>query len=153
MYRLEKSGFTLIELLVVIAIIGILASLVLVSLGNARAKAQDARIISMVHDARVVAELFALNNNFHYDQILGRTVVACFNRYRGQFNNYSGFPDPICLGLDEEVDTIMDEIDLINNGAFTGGIEAHTVDDPDSFCFIAQLVSDPNSLSLRPRLL
>ena len=52
----KNKGFTLVELLVVIAIIGILASVVLVSLNSARSKARDARRISDLHQLSLALE-------------------------------------------------------------------------------------------------
>lgn len=60
----NNRGFTLIELLVVIAIIGLLASVVLASLNEARAKARDAQRISNVRQLQNVLYLYYDDNNF-----------------------------------------------------------------------------------------
>ncbi len=72
----QKKGFTLIELLVVIAIIGILAGMVLVSMGGARAKARDAR-----------------------RQADMRQMVSAQEMYNGEAERYLGSPTmPTAIG-------------------------------------------------------
>ena len=58
----SRKGFTLIELLVVVAIIGLLASVVLVSLNSARAKARNARRLSDAHQLVLALQLYLSNN-------------------------------------------------------------------------------------------
>ncbi len=53
----KSRGFTLIELLVVIAVIGLLSSIVLVSVGPARAKARDARRQSDIRQISLAMEM------------------------------------------------------------------------------------------------
>ena len=61
--RTGQKGFTLIELLVVIAIIGILATIVLVSLNTARSKARDVRRISDMRQIALGLEMYYDSNS------------------------------------------------------------------------------------------
>jgi prepilin-type N-terminal cleavage/methylation domain-containing protein len=66
MFLRKKKGFTLIELLVVIAIIGILATIVLVSLNTARVKARDARRSSDMHQIQLAMQMYYDANSSSY---------------------------------------------------------------------------------------
>ncbi|MCL5410335.1 MAG: type II secretion system GspH family protein [Patescibacteria group bacterium] len=59
--KTKKKGFTLIELLVVIAIIGILATVVILNIGNAKLKTQDAKAKSDVGTAYRAGLMFQSN--------------------------------------------------------------------------------------------
>ena len=72
----NSKGFTLIELLVVIAIIGLLAGIVLVSLGGARDSARDARIVASISQTRNLAELVANSNSGVYQTGIVATNIC-----------------------------------------------------------------------------
>lgn len=54
----QRKGFTLIELLVVLAIIGLLSTLAVVSLNNAREKSRDSKRVSDIKQVQTALELY-----------------------------------------------------------------------------------------------
>ncbi len=75
--KVGQKGFTLIELLVVIAIIGILSSVVLTSLGTARAKGRDARRVSDIKQIQLALELYADQNLGKYPPTICTASGSC----------------------------------------------------------------------------
>jgi type II secretion system protein G len=83
----KPSGFTLIELLVVISIIGLLASVVLVSLNTARTKARDAKRIADLSQIRTALELYFDANGFYPASACGWDCNGySFSSNPGQWN-------------------------------------------------------------------
>ncbi len=77
---MKKGGFTLIELLTVIAIIGILASIVLVSLSSAESKGRDAKRISDIRTIQLALEEY-YNDNGHYPDTYSDLVTDLVPTY------------------------------------------------------------------------
>ena len=85
---MEKKGFTLVELLVVIAIIGLLASIILVSLNNARNKARIARVKLDFNSFRQALDLYWSDTSV-FPCLNEGTVSSCLI---GALSGYANLP-------------------------------------------------------------
>ena len=125
MFNKKQKGFTLIELLVVIAIIGLLAGIVLVSLGGARESAKDARIIASISQTRSLAELVANSNNGSYEPgVAGTNLCDTVDNTLNQGNTIYG----------ADLDAVEDEV-IAQEGTGPTSCQA----DAASFCVYAPL--------------
>lgn len=76
----HKNGFTLVELMVVIAIIGILASIVLVSVSGGKSKARDAQRSSDLENFAGALEVYySQNGHYPYTNCSGSNSWTSFD--------------------------------------------------------------------------
>ena len=72
----KQRGFTLIELLVVIAIIGLLSTLAVVALNNARMKSRDAKRVSDIKQIQTALELYYNDANAYPATVVAGEAIA-----------------------------------------------------------------------------
>jgi len=82
----KQRAFTLIELLVVIAIIGLLSSIVLVSLGGARSKARDATRQSDIRQVVTAQEMY-YDDNSSFIQQAAQDGIPAIGIYLGAIDD------------------------------------------------------------------
>lgn len=137
----EEKGFTLIELLVVIAIVGLLASVILVSLKSAREKAYDAQIKSDMTQIRNALELYAGANNYVYptvamsdsDNVALKQDSNLLVKMKGLFASF--FAKPVYAQSRNSNCVYYDNLESVLVPTYIGELPRHPIDDGVSTCY------------------
>ncbi|MFZ3073858.1 MAG: type II secretion system protein [Minisyncoccales bacterium] len=127
----RKEGFTLIELLVVIAIIGILAGMVLVSMGGARQKARDAKRMSDMRQLVSAQEMYYGEKDSYYpvatDLSVATGTIAVGSTVYMAMPTDPGGPTPTACGASPTA------------GVYCARKNDATSADLQKFCYFARL--------------
>lgn len=94
----KQKGFTLIELLVVIAIIALLASIVLVALGGARTKGDDATAEQNLSNAISQAEIYNSENGSYSGVCTSSTGIAAMLLSAAKAEGYTTYTHGMSTG-------------------------------------------------------
>lgn len=134
-----NKGFTLIELLVVIAIIGILASVILTSLGTARNKGVEGAFKTEVDSFKKGAELFYSGNNNAYTDLLKNDILIA-----------NGYPVdiPAAVATSTSGASVQNILWAIEQKAADGFIYGSVTVGGDAYALYARLpgITDPASV-------
>ncbi len=103
MFKRSAKGFTLIELLVVIAIIGILSSVVLASLNDARRKSRDAKRIADIKQIQLAQELYFDDNGTYSATLAALAPTYIPSVPLGPLASETYFYDQLTSGTDYHV--------------------------------------------------
>ena len=136
-----KKAFTLIELLVVIAIIGILSSVAIVYLGDARKKANDAKVSSNVTTASTQVEVDRANGTEPTTDTIA-AIVGKLGTYPCVADNRTGYTvdasaDFSSVAVYAELcatDATIDSIFCADSSGYRGLTTALLAGDDDGNC-------------------
>lgn len=131
----NKKGFTLIELLVVIAIIGLLSTLAVVSLNNARTKSRDARRQSDLKQISTAMELYMSQT----DEYPTNNTAGCTAGTPGQVagDEGGGVLETLCGGAGMSI--------CSNGNAATGDTDCEDTADGTDSVYLQAIPTDPTT--------
>lgn len=138
--KYKHRGFTLIELMVVISIIGMLSSVVLVSLNSARIKANNTKVIQTVQQLRNQIEL-GLRSDGKYGNLFGSSQSGG-GGYR--------LARQAEISSDTKLRPLIDSIMEVNGTTFPAGYGGSYV--AGGACGESYLLNTPNDITNKLRI-
>jgi len=118
----KNKGFTLIELLVVVAIIGLLSSIVLTSLNDARAKARDTQRMQSLQETQKALMLYYEENGRYPDDLSGSNYgTDCWECSGGKIYAVTQDVNKL-LALQPYLDPRPSDPSVPSSGVFSGNI-------------------------------